>query len=330
MVGWRLGHWFIVIALGLPACSPKTQNVRAFSTSVLDTNERLESVLALGYPSCVRGAEYHMLKSALAVTPDTQAELEASYAKRLETCELTKRIESQALEAAAVVTAFAAALGNLANDQPVEHIPTDAAGASMPTATGPGKAEEKAKSEGAPKPQMTVQTDDVVKTISKWVTAGYRQKQLGKAISESAEPIQDVLAALATVTKEVNVEGLLQQEERNLLELFEIYDLESPADAVARDLRHLERQRLQQDIHVRLSNTARFRERLARLILAHEALVQAQGALKQEELLAQVRAALADTFAQEPLPAPASALRIPAPAPEGAPAPSVPAEDERP
>lgn len=330
MVGWRLGHWFIVIALGVAACSPKTQNVRAFSASVLDTNESLEGVLALGYPSCVRGAEYHMLKSALAVTPDSEAELEVSYAKRLETCELTKRIESQALEAATVVTAFAAALDNLANDQPVEHVPSEATRPDAASAAVDGKAKDEGKSEDAPKPQMSVQTDDVVSTISKWVTAGYRRKQLGKAIAESAEPIRKVLAALATVTEEVNVEGLLQQEQRNLLELFEIYDLESPADPVARDLRHLERQRLEQDIQARLASTTRFRERLGRLIMAHDELVQARGALNQEELLARVRAALADTFAQKPLPAPASALRIPAPAPESAPAPSAPAEGERP
>lgn len=301
----------IALTLALPACSPKTQNVKAFTASVLDTNGGLSGVLALGYPSCLRGAEYHMLKTALAVTPDTQAELEQSYAQRLETCELTKEVEARAMEAAEVLTAFAAALAQLASDQRAVHAPEQKA--STPGVEAPPTAEKPA---AQPSEQLGAATDDVAATVARWVTAGYRKKQLSQAIAESAEPIQTVLTTLLTVIDEVNLEGLLQQEERNLLELFEFYDLEANGDPVARDLRHLERQRLQGDIRARLASTQRFRQRLERLREAHEALARERGALRQEELLTEVRAALADTFARPPLPAPPGALELPKPSPD--------------
>lgn len=310
MRAWVRRQWAmsIALALALPACGPKTQNVKAFSASVLDTNGGLESVLALGYPSCVRGAEYHMLKTALAVTPDTQSELQQSYAKRLQTCELTKQVEAQALEAAQVLSAFAAALAQLASDQRVSHVPEQ-----KDAKTGTPAAPATEKPGPAPKEQLGAATNDVVATIAGWVTAGYRKKQLSQAIAESAEPLQTVLTALLTVIDEVNVEGLLQQEEQNLLDLFEIYDLEAGDEPVARALRHLQRQRLHADIRVRLANTQRFRQRLERLRQAHEALVEERGALQQEELLTEVRAALADTFAPRPRPVSPDPLELPKP-----------------
>jgi hypothetical protein len=318
MIRWRrrqLVGWLSLGAL-LSACSPRTQNVRAFTTSVADTYDDLGPVLEMGYPSCVKAAEYHMLKEASIASTEEERAVATAYAKRLQTCDQTKIVQGQVVLAGSTVTAFAAALADLAGDEAVSHVPQ-----RPPVAAGPADVPPPS---GQAKDELGAATNETITTITGWLTAGYRQKHLKKAISESAEGIRRVLTALEVVITEVYVETHLNQERANLVELFEFYDLDGPRDPVASSLRQLELQRRLFDLDSRLAKTKRLLARLERLALAHEHLVQTEGALGQKELLAEIRIALADTFATESLPPATAPLSVPRPAAETPPMPAAP------
>lgn len=276
----------------LGACSPKTQNVRALSTAIIDTGDSLEPVLALGYPSCIKAVEYHMLKMATDAGPEEQELLAEDYKRRRDRCDQTKQVQRDVLLAASTLTALAAALTDLAGDQPVQHAPKEPPAAGEPS-------------------EVAAATDETVATITAWVTAGYRKKQLAKAIEESAEPVAKVLSELGRVTTEVYIEEHLKKERDNLTDLFQQYDRISASDPVSRGLLKLEYQRLLVEVNSRLARAERLRSRLDHLSAAHAELVHAHGALSQEKLLAEVKVALADTYELSPAPADPAALPIP-------------------
>jgi|GEM_PF-3899811 len=289
----------VVLLALLLACSPKTQNVRAFTASVEDTSDNLGAVLKLGYPSCIRAAEYQMLKKAIDALPAGREQDEADFARSLSICDQAKIVRTRALHAASTVTAFAAALEALANNRPIPHVP-------------------EVPSVDAGSDELVQATDDTVKTIASWVTANYRRKQLEKAVSESAQPIRAVLAALETTVSEVHSQTL-EQEKKNLAELFRRYERASPPEPISSGLRGLELQRQLVDVNARIARAERLIARLRHLTAAHDRLVKAHGALNQEELLTEIRVAFADTFAGPPVPADPPALAIPRPLPDEAP-----------
>jgi len=297
-----------VLLLGFTvACAPKTQNVLAFTASAKDTHGKLDGVLELGYPSCIRTAEYDMLKEAIDAPPEVRTEQVKDFEASLAICDRAKEVRTQALAAASTVAAFAAALDALANNRAIEHVPAAAS-------AGQGQSELRAA------------TDDTTRTISDWATARYRKRQLGAAIAESSQSVGRVLRALRTILAEVHGQSLAQ-EKANLLELFRRYDRAAPVDPITSGLRGLELQRRVATLDARLARAGHLLTRLDHMIAAHERLVQAEGALEQTELLAEIRIALADTFAPPPPAADPPKLAVPRAAadPESAETPASPA-----
>jgi len=300
--------WLSVLLFGLTvACAPKTQNVLAFTASAKDTQGKLGSVLELGYPSCVRTAEYHMLEQAIDAPPEARSDQQKDFEASLAICDRAKEVRTQALDAAATVAAFAAALEALANNRSIDHVPS-------------------ASPAGSDKSELRAATDDTTRTISDWATARYRKRQLATAVAESSQSMARVLRALRTVLTEVHGQTL-EHEKTNLEELFRRYERAAPVDPIASGLRSLELQRRLVGVDARLARARYLITRLDHLIAAHERLVEAEGALGEAELLAEIRIALADTFAPLPPPKDAPRLTIPraAPEPEAAELPPSPA-----
>lgn len=285
------GRAVVLVALAsaaCPACSVHTDNVRAFSASTLATQQALTPILQSGHGSCVRAAEYHMLKEATQAPPEARQLVESDYRQRLETCQAAREVSHQAAVANSAVVAFVQALSKLAADDTVDfQSELEQLAGEVNQLTGSVGGVRIATVAGQ---EFSTSTSALLSTMVGWATARYRQQRLRVALDETSEHLQHVLVVLQTLVDEVYIQSLYSQEEQNLGELYDIYEREAADDAAELGRLKIEEREREHAVREQIAQAHDYVARAKKLQLAHAQLVKEAGALDKKELILEIHA----------------------------------------